>query len=186
MTLTEPISVQCWGKEENWDGNEKAIKLSSLLEWSGWKEKHSGGILLDNWQRSVWYIRVYWVSSLELKAMVRISHKAVPAQCVPWTYKTICWWHVENLRLTADGGKLNQSCVETGYLKERVKKTFPLESMVINIFTGLLESLYTVISHHTCQFPFLHEELSTILKGFHDLGFKSASWLREVQRWLCY
>lgn len=85
--------------------------------------------------------------------------------------------HVKHLRLTEDGGKLNQTCVEIGYLEEKVNKTFPLESMVINIFTGFLESLYTAVSHNTCQFPFLHEELSTVLKGIHDLGFKSISCL---------
>lgn len=87
------------------------------------------------------------------------------------------WLHVKHLRLTEDGGKLNQTCAEIGYLEEKVNKTFPLESMVVNIFTGFLESLYTAVSHNTCQFPFLHEELSTVLKGIHDLGFKSISCL---------
>lgn len=68
---------------------------------------------------------------------------------------------------------MNQTCVEIGNLEEKVNKTFPLESMVINIFAGFLESLYRAVSHNRCQFPFLHEEQNTVLKGIHDLGFKS-------------
>ena len=85
--------------------------------------------------------------------------------------------HVKHLRLTTDEEKMNQTCVEIDYLEEKVNKTFPLESVVVNIFTEFLESLYTAVSHNTSLFPFLHEELSTVLKGAHNLGFKSMSCL---------
>ena len=56
---------------------------------------------------------------------------------------------------------------------KKMKKVFPLVSVVINIVTRSLESLYTATSQNMPGF------LSTILKGIHEWGTKSITCLEK-------